>query len=199
MNKNTRKAINPDIKLLLKKVIPSVKLKHIRVIIDKRNYDITESVEMVKKIDKTIGGMGIHNVNIQDKMGNLTGNYQIKDRPIYRSIQYVYVDLYEDNLEWHARDIVYKSCLHIENCLDRYCEEKINGPFGSKLYSTKGRTLPAHIWNPLSLMCKNVYNLAKHYIPEQVNYEDHLFSEADAIATYFICRKLGIEILKLIP
>jgi hypothetical protein len=199
MNDGARKRIKPEIKSLLKEVIPSIKLKDIRAIIDKRNYNIIESVELTTELDKTIEGMGIHNVNKRDERGHLTGNYQVNDRSIYRPIQYVWVKLYSDiNIEWSSRDIVSESCFHVESCLDRYCEEKIYGSFGKILHSKLGRTLPVQIWNPLYSMSK-VYNLAKHRIPEQLNYEDHLFSEADALATYFICRKLGIEILKLIP
>jgi hypothetical protein len=189
------KTIRPEIKKLLKEVVPTIKLKDVRTIIDKHKYDIRDSVELAAELDKSIGGIGIHNVNVRTKDGHLTGRYDIEDRPTYRPIQYVYADLCFPDLEWRTRSIVFESCSHLEACLDRYCKEQVFGPFGNLLNSRFGKTLPLKLWNQLDFIRRYLYNPAKHYIPKQ---EEHLFSVAEAIAVYYICRKLGLEILGLI-
>jgi len=99
-----------------------------------------------------------------------------------------------EGFEWLTRNIVDMACLHVESCLKRYCGQSNKKMFGSLLNSKEGRTLPTKLWGWLDQVRQCLYNPAKHLIPES---EGHLFSEQEAIASYFICRKLGVELLQL--
>ena len=183
----------PVIRKLFKQVCLTIDVSDIKLIVAMRRKNIEQSIESVKDYDKAIGGKGIHNISRPDGRDNLTANYDTKDSSIYRPIQYVSVYLKNENLEWFTRDIVADSCLHVESCLERYCKNRIK-PFGWLLNSKEGRTLPPELWRKLDIIRTHIYNPAKHYVPD---YDVHLFSQADAIAMYLICRVLGLEILNL--
>ncbi len=188
-----RKAMLPVIRKLFRQVCPTIDVNDIKLIVATRRKNIEQSIELVEDYDKAIGGTGIHNVSRPDGRDNLTANYDTKDSSIYRPIQYVSVYLKNESLEWFTRDIVADSCLHVESCLERYCKNSIK-PFGWLLNSKEGRTLPPELWRKLDIIRTHIYNPAKHYVPD---YDVHLFSPADVIAMYFICRVLGLEILRL--
>jgi hypothetical protein len=82
-----------------------------------RNFD--KAMTVLLELDIKIPGLGQHNVNKQAADGHWTGVYCIKDRPIFRGIQYVGTHLDTENPEWYTRMIVTESCYHIENSLKR--------------------------------------------------------------------------------
>jgi hypothetical protein len=76
--------------------------------------DIEGGYNRLLSIEKKIGGVGLHNVNV--KVGErYTGRYKVELRPLFRSFQYVQSYISMDDLVWNARRIVVDSCLHIEN------------------------------------------------------------------------------------
>ena len=120
---------------------------------------------------------------------------RIEDRPIFRPIQYVGSYLHQRPLEWLTRSIVTMSCLHVENSLKRRL--KIDGPLsiGMILKRSNARSLDADLVGILRELNQAVYNKAKHSI-EHTHADGHMFSIADSLAIYLICRTAGSRILK---
>ena len=146
-------------------------------------------------IDETIPGLGQHNINERTGRGTVTAVARIEDRPIFRPIQYVGSYLQNLSLEWLTRSIVTMSCLHVENSLKR--QLKIDGRFsvGMILKRGKAQSLDADLVETLWELNEAVYNHAKHSI-ERTYADGHMFSIADSLAVYLICRTLGSRILK---
>ena len=146
-------------------------------------------------IDETIPGLGQHNINERTGRGTVTAVARIEDRPIFRPIQYVGMYLCHASLEWLTRSIVTVSCLHVENSLKR--QLKVDGRFsiGMILKRGKAQSLDADLGETLWELNEAVYNQAKHSI-ERTYADGHMFSIADSLAVYLICRTLGSSILK---
>lgn len=158
------------------------------------NFD--KAMTALLELDSKISGLGQHNVNKQTADGHWTGVYCIEDRPIFRGIQYVGSRLEMENLEWLSRMVVVESCYHIENALKR--KTGIHG--GLSVGMILHRTSPSSLLDPelydaLDLLNRAIYNKAKHTI-EDIDMDSHMFSVADAIAVYLICRLLGARLLK---
>lgn len=190
-----RKAIRSEITTLLEEVVYVISMEDVHSILKQRQQSLEQGLALFAEYDKRIPGKGIHNIDKLNEEGVWTGDYDIADRSIFRPIQYVEAYFTWDNFEWLARDTVEMACLHVESCLKRYCGRNDRKMFGKLLSSEEGKTLPSKLWNWLDQIRQYLYNPAKHYIPER---EGHLFSSEEAIASYFICRKLGLELLQLI-
>ena len=146
-------------------------------------------------IDKTIPGLGLHNINERTDAGGLTAVARIEDRPIFRPIQYVGMYLQSSSPEWLTRNIVTMSCLHVENSLKRRLNIEGRLSIGMILTRSKARSLSADLHNVLQELNEVVYNRAKHSI-EVIGVDRHMFSIADSLAVYFTCRTLGYRLLK---
>ena len=146
-------------------------------------------------IDETIPGLGQHNINEITEGGSVIAVARIEDRPICRPIQYVGMYLQGGPIEWLTRNIVTMSCLHVENSLKR--QLKIDGPLsvGMILHRGKARALDADLVEFLWELNEAVYNKSKHTI-ERTYADGHMFSIADSLAVYLICRTLGARILR---
>lgn len=146
-------------------------------------------------IDETIPGLGQHNINEKTGRGTVTAVARIEDRAIFRPIQYVGVHLCTYSVEWLTRSIVTMSCLHVENSLKRNL--KIDGrlSIGMILKRGKARSLDADLVEVLWELNEAVYNKSKHSI-EHTYADGHMFSIADSLSVYLICRTLGSRILE---
>ena len=145
-------------------------------------------------IDATIPGLGLHNVNERAENGALSGVYQSEDRPIFRGIQYVGMHLSFNNLEWLTRNIVTSSCHHVESSLKRRLS--VTGDYSvGMILKRHGRGLEVDLVDTLWRLNATIYNNAKHTI-EIVSLDNHMFSVADAIAVYLICRTIGARLLE---
>ena len=127
--------------------------------------------------------------------GAITAVARIEDRPIFKPIQYVGSYLQHRSLEWLTRSIVTMSCLHVENSLKQ--QLKIDGrlSIGMILKRGRARSLDADLVGILWELNEAVYNKSKHSI-ERTYADGHMFSIADSLAVYLICRTLGSRILK---
>lgn len=149
----------------------------------------------LKPIDETIPGLGLHNINENTEGGGVTAVARIEDRPIFRPIQYVGSHLRHLSLEWLTRSIVTMSCLHVENGLKRRLHIDDNLSIGMILKRGKARSLDAELVETLWELNQAVYNKSKHSI-ENTYADGHMFSIADSLAVYLICRALDSRILK---
>ena len=146
-------------------------------------------------IDRTISGLGQHNINERMEGGGVGSVARIEDRPIFRPIQYVGMYLEGYPLEWLTRDIVTMSCLHVENSLKRQLEIDARISIGMILKRGKALSLDADLVEVLWKLNEAVYNKSKHSI-ERTHADGHMFSIADSLAVYLVCRTLGSRILK---
>ena len=146
-------------------------------------------------IDETIPGLGQHNINEITEGGSVIAVARIEDRDIFRPIQYVGSYLESSSLEWLTRSIVTMSCLHVENSLKRRLQIDAPLSIGMILKRSNARSLDADLVGILLELNQAVYNKAKHSI-EHTYADGHMFSIADSLAIYFICRTVGSRILK---
>ena len=146
------------------------------------------------KIDRTIPGLGLHNVGERAADGLCTGIYNIADRPLFRGIQYVEMHLSSHPLEWLARSIVTESCYHVESCLKRRLGVDEPLSVGMILKKTRGQVLDSDLTETLGHLNRAIYNDAKHTI-EDMDLDSHMFSIADSVAVYLACRVVGARLL----
>ena len=146
-------------------------------------------------IDQTIPGLGQHNVNQMVDGEGYTGVYRNEDRPIFRSFQYMNAYLQHEDLEWFTRDIVTVSCLHVESSLKRILDIEAPLSIGMILKRNQAKLLETGMGNILWDLNNLVYNNAKHTI-EDIDIDAHMFSIADSLAVYLICRAIGARLLK---
>ena len=147
------------------------------------------------KIDSVIPGLGLHNVDEETEGGWSTGVYRIEDRPIFRGIQYVGQHLGSVEPEWLARTIVTESCYHVEGGLKRRLNVQGDLSIGRILGRPNAQALGEDLLTTLQYLNRFVYNTAKHTI-EDIELDAHMFSVADALAIYLVCRVLGARILR---
>ena len=169
----------------------AVEMEGAREFIEKK---MTAYIDLLT-IDSQIPGLGLHNVNVQSENGSLSGCYNLEDRPIFRGIQYVEAHLWNQGLDWLSRQIVTESCYHVEGSLKRRLEVKGNLSVGRILARRNAQTLDDELIGALEDLNSAIYNNAKHTI-ENIELDAHMFSVADALAVYLVCRVLGSRILK---
>ncbi len=152
------------------------------------------------EIERTIGGVGLHNVNRGEGQW-LTGAYSIEFRPIFRPIQYATRDLFDQDLEWTARHIVQWSCGHVEDALKYRFSIPEHKRFSLGILLREIREMPPNqhaldksFINWLQRVNTVIYRGAKHAM-EELNIDEHLFTPPDAVATYFMCRWAGVKLL----
>jgi hypothetical protein len=199
-----------EIKLLRSELFSEDEIQLMEKIFEKANSsDHFENWRnMINPIEEKIGGTGIKDLLVETEHGGYTGNYDIKDRSIYRPLQYATVCFtHKDINGFLRRDSIQESCEHIENVLKRYFSSTLNIsniPLGQIIGKIKQKKLLDN--NMILLLEKiNVINrIAKHdynedSIPIDYDpYEDHMFTLMEAISMYFICRKVGFILMKKI-
>jgi len=129
-------------------------------------------------------------------MATSSGVYDADDRDVFRPLQYcsVYFLDVEHNAEWLARDIVEMSSVHIESLIKRI------GKFGFLPLGTVlrkplvKRRLDPTTWAQVERFT-TIFNQAKHRFDHDKG--THLFSMADAVVAYFVCRRLGQKLYQL--
>ena len=188
--------LRQEIEHILELVGLSQHVPEIRTIADRLTSDDLSAIEDLTTIDRTIPGLGFVDINERTPTGSLVGVYQIPDRPIFRGIQYVGMDLTMRSIEWLSRKIVIDSCYHLENSLKRRLRirEDQRYSIGVILSHEKGTQLEGSVRKPLIVLNQAVYNRAKHTI-EALDLDSHMFSVADAIAVYLCCRVLGAKLI----
>jgi len=159
-------------------------------IIEKQN---SKAMLILYEYDASLGGMGIYQFTEKRHLG------------AYRSLFYVKLSLASPYVKELTRYAVHSACAYIEALLKKVVHtwpwEEIgpeNYPLGTLIHRYK-RHLPPELLDNLLWLTKSVYNFAKHYnnFENDENDPENYFSIKEAIAVYFICRKLGLELEKL--
>ena len=188
--------LRPEVEHILDLVGLSQHIPEIRRIAERLTSGDVSTIEDLTTIDRTIPGLGFVDVNERTSTGCPAGVYQIPDRPIFRGIQYVGMDLQMCPIEWLSRKIVIDSCYHLENSLKRRLgiREDQRYSIGVILSTKNGKQLEGSMRKPLIILNQAVYNRAKHTI-EAIELDSHMFSVADAIAVYLCCRVIGARLI----
>lgn len=143
------------------------------------------------QIDMKIGGAGIHNINYGS-----TGRYEIKDRDVFRPIQYIfaYLKMRPDDFDWVTREIIHMSGLHLESLIKRlFSFNRL--PLGQALAIPLAKIkLDSQLHSSLKAMVRP-YNNAKHHLEHKK--DTHLFSVESALLYYVSVRKLSLKIMPL--
>ncbi len=135
--------------------------------------------------DAALGGPSVQTID-----GSIAGRYHVADRDVFRPLQYcsTYLLKMPDDVEWLTRAIVQMSSAHIEALVKR-----IGGfgflPLGRGLREASvRRRLDPVTWDQI-MRFTPVYNDAKHSFAQDK--DTHLYSMADAVLAYFVCRRLA--------
>jgi len=165
------------------------------------------SVEAVRdsilQIDNAIGGIGIDRLLVPTS-DSYTGRYPVEERPIHRPLQYALRDMLLLN---SPRTAVQMSCQHVEGIL----KNKYAGVIPGIDRKPMGRIV--RLVNSMNLLgieivvqldeVTTILNIAKHEygsnavrIPDPLGLvESQVFNIHEAVSMYFICRKLGVQLL----
>lgn len=156
----------------------------------------TPDASAVIEFDNSIPGPSIKRLNCEN-----TGRYAIDDRDVFRPLQYCAMNFRQENKpdwkhdpEWHARDLVEMSSLHIESLVKRI-GNVLHLPLGAALRNViVKRKIDPTTWSQIEAFTY-IYNDAKHNFSHAK--DTHLFSVEDALLAYFVCRKLGEKLYSL--
>lgn len=191
--------------------------KHEKAILDfissKENVD--DWVKHLYQLEKSIGGVGVHNVNIwkidSKDQSYITGAYS-DCRGIFRAIQYCAGQFLQNFLILDTRYLVYMSGIHIEGIIVEIAEklenlEEINKPLGTVIHQYLRNS--EHFIDPAysqllddSLIINRLFCKAKHKFEygtdnnDELGMSTHLFSYKDAVLIYFGCRIHGLRLMK---
>ncbi|MEK4250337.1 hypothetical protein [Paenibacillus sp. FSL W7-1287] len=169
------------------RMLTSEEISNIQVICQNRKNLFLGMIQ----IDMRIGGAGIHNINC-----GKTGRYEIKDRDVFRPIQYIYayLKMKPDDFDWVTREIIHMSGLHLESLVKRLFS--INRfPLGQALAIPLAKIkLDSELHTNLKAMV-GPYNNAKHHLEQKK--DTHLFDVESALLYYVSVRKLSIKIMPL--
>lgn len=159
--------------------------------------DGDSALRSIEAIDRTIPGVGVHNIYQRTNEGHPEIVTKIEDRGIFRPIQYIQGFITNRSLEWLTRSVVTMSCVHVEYSLKRRLEVDDNRrvSLGVILKFPNAKSLEVDLHNLLSQLNWAVYNKSKHTI-EHIQLDKHMFSIADSFAIYLTCRALGYRLLK---
>lgn len=132
---------------------------------------------------------------------NHTGRYSVADRDIFRPLQYCAMNFrleqkpdWKNDPEWHARDLIEMSSLHIESLI-KNIGNVFHLPLGAALRNVfVKRKVDSTTWKQIETFT-HIYNDAKHNFSQDK--DTHLFSVEDAILSYFVCRQLGLKLYPL--
>lgn len=189
--------MSSGIKELLSQTQLAIKDKDVVLLAELIQHNLSKGYHELVYIDEQIGGVGLHNVNIQ--IGDqLNGRYRIEFRHLFRSIQYVHKSLSMNDIVWNARQIVQYSCLHVENALKYRVKEieREKVSLGVLLgWQITIHKIEPYLRNVMLTLNRIVYRGAKHSV-ENIDIDAHLFTPADAIAIYLICRWIGVRLLE---
>lgn len=178
------------------------------------NFD--DWVKHLYKLDRSIGGIGIYNVNVwkpeKTGQGYATGTYS-ENRGIFRPLQYCAREFLENFIALDTRYLVYMSGAHIEGVSKEIAKkleniESIRKPLGTVVYK--------YLFNSESLkddegfkllkaclVINELYCSAKHDFDYETDETDdelivyaHLFSYEEAAKIYFCCRIHGMHLME---
>jgi hypothetical protein len=152
-------------------------------------------LSILYEYDSSLGGVGIYAIKDKKPLG------------VYRALFYVWLPLQGERPEDFTRSMIHNSCVYLEELLKKIVRvwvwEKFSPdslPLGTLINRARTR-LPSSIYDDLSWLNSKIYNPAKHNLNLEKDGQEepeHYFELDEAIAIYFVARKLGLEIEGLV-
>lgn len=177
-----------EIIAMASRLLTSEEIRDIQLLCKNRKNLFLEMIQ----IDMKMGGAGVHNIN----KGN-TGRYEIKDRDIFRPIQYIYayLKMQPDDFDWVTREIIHMSGLHLESLIKRLFNID-RFPLGQALALPLAKfKLDSQLYSNLKAIIKP-YNSAKHHLDHKK--DTHLFSVECALLYYISVRKVSLKLMPIV-
>ena len=198
---------SPEIADALKAIFSRSEISAIREIHSARanGEKYPQLFAMASALDVRIGGDGrLEIICFRRNHHDHTGNYRDGYRDVFRPLQYAIRDCFA-TINWPIpRGGVMWSCGHVESVLKRRFEDQLKGienlPMGTIIQRVerKGRLLDqstiATLRNINSAFCIAKHDFSDESVPDE--YQDDpntpTFNLLEAMATFFICRKMGM-------
>jgi hypothetical protein len=184
-------SIHPPFLNLLQETVSEISAEDVLTIVSERRRDPEAGFDLFVETDKKIPGKGLHNVVKPVENGCLALSCDAKDRPIFSPVQEILAHCSQLYSEWDTRYVVDLSCQHLEACLRRYCHYEGKMAYGKLLHSELGEMLPENLSAQLEAVRVLLYVKSKE---NKSGRNESYFSQPDAIASYFICRALGMKL-----
>lgn len=158
-----------------------------------------------KRFDQRLGGPSVLTIADPDRAsgtlnipGHGSGRYTIGDRGIFRPLQYcaAYLENDDETLQRSTRSLIRDASAHIEALLKR-----VDGPgamrrtLGALLRSESIIKVVDRTTHAQALRFSRINNAAKHEYDHEK--DTHMFSLEDALASYFICRRIALRLYPL--
>lgn len=223
MRKHMQEINHPEIERLLSDLFLQDEIEMIRNIyaqyrllflesetVRSRDQATDELRKSVSPLERKIGGIGYDELLYGKDGTRYSGNYPAADRAIYRPLQYALRDLlYLGN----SRNSIRESCAHLEGLLKRRYSTRIKNilrkPLGSITHSARKDTVFSDKLLVRLQLISEIGNIAKHdYGLEAVtieasdelqwNLDSKVFSDFEGLAMYFVCRKVGVDLMRKI-
>lgn len=174
-----------------------------------RNESMDKKMDSIYSVmaplDRSIGGLCIDELYFADGI-RWHGNYPLEYRPIYRALQYAIKDSLQTDRPYSPRSSLYYSGLHLENLCKKMFNGHIRGienkPLGTIVSSLSDKglltePLSIRLWYAAMVVNKSKHDLEYDSVQMKEELESQVFNNLEAISMYFICRKLGVELMAL--
>jgi hypothetical protein len=145
------------------------------------------------------GGYGLR-FNLTNKPYTYGFFQLLKYDPVYRPMKYVYMPFgMTSNPANFSRDIAENACAHVHECIkilfsSRRLPIHPRATLGTAIKKYPGE-FDSDTYGMIDSINKGVYNRAKHEFNVRLP-KLQLLSLADSLATYFVCRILGLRLLQ---
>ena len=129
--------------------------------------------------------------------GQGVGRYAVGDREVFRPLQYcsAHLMMVREDAVWLARAVVRDASAHIEALLQRLAQKRFS------LGTLLRKKVVVDVLDPATRhqasRFAEINNAAKHDYDHPK--DTHMFSYEDALAAYFIARRLGLKLYLLTP
>jgi hypothetical protein len=153
------------------------------------------------EIDKSLGPCGFApRFDIESKPKTYGFGQLLKYDHILRPIKYVYMPFGMASCPAaFSRDIAQNACAYVEECfqnllIERNLKIRPKATLGKLLYDYRDE-IHQRTFNLIDLLNKYVYGKSKHeFVVELPN--NQLFTLSESLAIYFVCRVIGLTLLK---
>ena len=156
--------------------------------------------EMMSPLEQKIGGKGIDNLLYGKAGSRYCGNWETRDRMLYRTLQYSL-----SKIVWYymPRDSIRESCEYVQHATKRKLRADISktstGSLGFLIREARTRKLLDSTFLTQLDLVDGIGRIAKHeYGKEYVMMDDsdeclksQVFNMTEAVCMYFVCRKIG--------
>lgn len=155
------------------------------------------ALRILKEFDQSIGGIGIHCRNPDEKLPG-----------VYRALTYVELPLHQSDPADAARGMIVAAGGYLEDLIARglgpefFMQMLINfkkAPLGAMVDLIR-ISIPSGLFDELKCFSGRIYNYAKHDFDADNRSDpigDHYFGLDEGIAIYFIARILGEELIRV--